>query len=97
MKQEIKHTKGYYIGLGLAIGIPLGIPFGLLLGNIAFGPAIGLPIGLTIGIYLENKLNKEPIALSQEDLKTRTKYSWLLFVIGLALFALFFIGFVLYK
>lgn len=97
MNQEQKHTSGYYLGLGLAIGIPLGIPIGLALGNIALGPAIGLPIGLILGSLLEKKLNKTPLVLSKEDKKKQKKFTWILFLLGLIIFALFLTGFILYK
>lgn len=97
MSQDEKHTKGYYLGLGLAIGIPLGIPIGLALGNIALGPAIGLPIGLIIGAIMEKKLNKEPLALSKEDQTKQKKFTWILLLIGIVIFAAFVAGFMLYK
>lgn len=97
MNKNKKHTKGYYIGIGLAIGIPLGIPLGLILGNIAFGPAIGVPIGLAIGIFLERKYNKKPLELSPEDQKKQKNFSWLLFLVDVILFAIFFLGFLLFK
>lgn len=97
MNKEEKHTKGYFVGIGLAIGIPLGIPIGLILGNIALGPAIGLPIGLSIGLLMENKFNKEPLILSKDDQVKQKNFSWLLLLLGVVIFALFLTGFILFK
>jgi hypothetical protein len=97
MQKDEKHTKGYYLGLGLAVGIPLGIPFGLALGNIALGPAIGLPIGLIIGAIMEKNLNKEPLALSIEDQTKQKKFTWILLLLSIVIFALFLAGFMLFK
>ncbi|MDA3904780.1 MAG: hypothetical protein PF484_01770 [Bacteroidales bacterium] len=97
MNKDEKHTKGYYIGLGLAIGIPLGIPVGLMLGNIALGPAIGAPIGLIIGAILENKFNKEPLILSKEDTVKQKNFTWLLLLLGVVIFAIFLLSFILFK
>jgi len=97
MNNKEKHTSGYYLGLGLAIGIPIGIPIGLALGNIALGPAIGLPIGLVIGSIMEKKLNKDPLELSKEDQTKQKKFTWILLFLAVIIFAMFLIGFLLFK
>lgn len=97
MNRDEKHTRGYYPGIGLAIGIPIGIPIGLALGNIAFGPAIGLLIGLIIGLLMEKKFNKEPLQLSKEEIQKQKSFTWILLLIGIALFILFFLGFLFFK
>lgn len=97
MNNNEKHTKGYFIRLGLAIGIPLGFPLGLILGNIALGPVFGLPIGLAIGFYLEKKLNKEPLILNKEEQVKRKNFIWLLFLLGVVIFTLFLAGFIFFK
>ncbi len=97
MDKEEKHTKGYYLGIGLAMGIPIGIPIGMALGNIAFGPAIGALIGLFIGLILEKRFNKEPLQLSKEEMQKQKTFSWILILIGIALFTVFFFGFLFFK
>lgn len=95
MKQE--HTKGHYFSIGIAIGIPIGIPIGLALGNLALGPATGLPIGVLLGAFLENKLNKKPLALNAEEQKLQKRFGWILLGVGIITFLLLLTGFFLYK
>lgn len=46
-------------------------------------------------IMLGNKLNKTSLALSKEDQKRQKKFTWILFLLGLIIFALFLAGFIL--
>ena len=84
-REEKRYQKGHFIGIGLAIGLPLGIPIGIAIGNIALGPAMGLPIGLVIGLIMEQRLNKNPIELTDEEKAKQRRFSWIGIIIGVLL------------
>ncbi len=88
MGSKKRYVKGHFIELGLVIGMPLGVAVGLAIGNIAFGPLIGAVIGIVMGAIFENKLNKNPIELSEEAKAKKRKYYLITLTVGI----LFFVG-----
>jgi hypothetical protein len=83
-KNEGKHPRGYWMGVGLSIGVAIGIALGPLFENIGIGIAVGIAIGSGIGATLEER-NKNNIRPLTEQEKIRQKRS---ITIGLALVSL---------
>jgi hypothetical protein len=77
---EVKHPKGYWIGIGVSIGIAMGIGFGLIFENLGAGIGIGVAIGTGIGASLEQR-NKDDLRPLTEQEHRRQKRS---IIIGLA-------------
>jgi hypothetical protein len=87
-KQEKRYPKGHFIGWGVALGIPLGIPFWLVTGNPGLIGA-GIAVGIAIGVGLENKYNKNPRPLTEQEKKNRkiaTIFGALFLVLGIIAF-----------
>jgi hypothetical protein len=83
-KNEGKHPRGYWMGVGLSIGVAIGVALGPLFENIGIGIAVGIAIGSGIGATLEER-NKNNIRPLTEQEKIRQKRS---ITIGLALVSL---------
>ncbi len=80
-KREIKHPKGYWMGVGISIGVAIGVALGPLFDNLGIGIAVGIAIGSGIGASLEQK-NKDNIRPLTEQEQQRQKLG---VVIGFAL------------
>ena len=68
-----RYPEGHFHGIGIGIGIPLGFAIGLALGNIALGAAIGVAIGIPLGVAIERNQNPNPIALTREQRRIKTR------------------------
>src|SRR5512147_1617958 len=90
-KNEGKHPKGYWMGVGLSVGVAIGVALGPLFENIGIGIAVGIAIGSGIGASLEQK-NKDNIRPLTEQEQKRQKLG---VVIGLALVGLLFLALVI--
>jgi len=82
--KNVKHPKGYWMGIGISLGMALGAALGLALDNLGAGIGIGVAIGAGIGTSLEqrNKGNLRPLT---EQERTRQKRS---IAVGLAVVAI---------
>jgi hypothetical protein len=76
-KNEGKHPKGYWMGVGLSIGVAIGVALGPLFDNIAIGIAVGIAIGSGIGASLEQK-NKDNIRPPTEQENKRQRWAVIL-------------------
>ena len=68
-----RYPEGHFNGIGIGIGIPLGFAIGLVLGNIALGVAVGVAIGIPLDMAIEKNRNPNPIALTREQRRTKTR------------------------
>jgi hypothetical protein len=82
-KNEGKHPKGYWMGVGISIGVAIGVALGPLFENIGIGIAIGVALGSGIGASLEQK-NKDNLRQLTEQEQKRQKWG---IIVGLALAA----------
>jgi len=83
-KNESKHPKGYWVGIGISIGIAIGAALGPIFDNFGTGIGIGVAIGAAIGASLEQRYKGELRPLTELEEK-RQKRS---IAIGLALTAI---------
>ena len=83
-KNESKHPKGYWVGIGISIGIAIGAGLGPIFDNFGVGIGIGVAIGAGIGTALEQR-NKDNLRPLTEQEKLRQNRS---ITIGLALTAI---------
>jgi F0F1-type ATP synthase membrane subunit c/vacuolar-type H+-ATPase subunit K len=88
---EGKHSRGYWMSVGISAGVGIGAALGVALENIGAGIALGVAIGAGIGASLEQK-NKDKIRPLTEQEKKMQKWGVALgLVIPLILVGLFFI------
>jgi hypothetical protein len=80
-KNESKHPKGYWMGIGISIGIAIGVALGPVFDNFGTGIGIGVAIGVGIGASLEQR-NKDNLRPLTEEEQKRQKRG---VAIGLAL------------
>lgn len=83
-KNEGKHPKGYWMGIGLSIGVAIGVALGPIFDNFGTGIGIGVAIGAGIGASLEQRYKDELRPLTEQE-KGRQKRS---ITIGLAVAAI---------
>jgi hypothetical protein len=83
-KNESKHPKGYWMGIGISMGIAIGAGLGPIFDNFGVGIGIGVAIGAALGTALEqrNKDNLRPL-IEQERIRQKRTIT-----IGLALTAI---------
>ncbi len=79
--KDVKHPKGYWLGVGICTGVGIGTALGVALENIGAGIALGVAIGAGIGTSLEqkNKGNLRPLTGQEQK---RQKWG---IILGLAL------------
>lgn len=83
-KNESKHPKGYWVGIGISIGIAIGAGLGPIFDNFGVGIGIGVAIGTGIGTALEQKHKDELRPLTKDELKSQKRG----ITIGLAIAAI---------
>jgi preprotein translocase subunit SecY len=73
-KNESRHPKGYWMGIGMSIGIAIGAGLGPIFDNFGVGIGIGVAIGAGIGTALEqrNKDSLRPLTEQEEKKQKRT-------------------------
>lgn len=89
MATQKRYKKGHFLNLGIAIGPGLGVPLGLAMGNIAIGIAIGVGLGTAVGAVLEQKMNSNPIAFTEEEKRKQKKVFLISLITGAVLFLIF--------
>lgn len=87
-KNESRHPKGYWMGVGISIGIAIGAAMGPIFDNFGVGIGIGVAIGSGIGASLEQK-NKDNIRPLTEQERVRQKLG---VTAGLIVISLAFVG-----
>lgn len=83
-KNESRHPKGYWAGIGISIGIAIGAGLGPIFDNFGVGIGVGVAIGAAIGAALEQR-NKDKLRPLTEDEEKRQKRS---ITIGVAVAAI---------
>jgi hypothetical protein len=68
-KNESKHPKGYWVGIGISIGIAIGAGLGPIFDNFGVGIGIGVAIGAGIGTALEQRHKDELRPLTEDESK----------------------------
>ena len=66
-KNESKHPKGYWVGIGISIGIAIGAGLGPIFDNFGVGIGIGVAIGTAIGTALEQRHKDELRPLTEQE------------------------------
>ncbi len=82
--KDVKHPKGYWMGVGISLGLALGAAFGLALDNLGAGIGMGVAIGAGMGAALEQR-NRDNLRPLTERERARQKQS---ITIGLAVIAI---------
>jgi drug/metabolite transporter (DMT)-like permease len=73
-KNERKHPKGYWMGVGISVGVAIGVALGPIFDNLGVGIGIGIALGSGIGASLEQR-NKDNLRPLTEQERTRQKRS----------------------
>lgn len=68
-KSEIKHPKGYWMGVGISVGVAIGVALGPLFENIGIGIALGIALGSGIGASLERRHKDDLRPLTEQEQK----------------------------
>ena len=72
-KNESKHPKGYWVGIGISIGIAIGVALGPIFDNFGVGIGIGVALGTAIGTSLEQRYKDELRPLTEDELKRQKR------------------------
>ena len=89
-KNEIKHPKGYWMGIGISMGIAIGAAMGPIFDNFGVGIGIGVAIGSCLGATLEYKYKDNVRPLTEKE-QTRQKRSITIGLVVAAILAVFLI------
>jgi zinc transporter ZupT len=76
-KNERRHSKGYWMSIGISLGVAMGAALGMTLDNLGAGIGIGVAIGAGIGAALEQK-NKDNIRPLTEQENRRRRWAVIL-------------------
>lgn len=87
---EIKHPKGYWMGVGISIGTAIGAALGPIFDNFGTGIGIGIAIGAGLGTALEQR-NKDNLRPLTEDEKRTQKRGIIAGMVILFILAVLFI------
>ncbi|MBE0684286.1 MAG: hypothetical protein IH589_20470 [Anaerolineales bacterium] len=83
-KNESKHPKGYWMGVGISIGIAIGAGLGPIFDNFGVGIGVGVAIGTALGTSLEQRYKDQLRPLTEDELKNQKRS----ITIGLAVAAI---------
>lgn len=83
-RNDSRHPKGYWVGIGISIGVAIGAALGPIFDNFGVGIGVGVAIGTALGTALEQR-NKDNLRPLTEQEKIRQKRST---TIGLVLTAI---------